>query len=134
MKQRIVIDATRTAIGRVSSYAAKESLNGNSISIVNCSEALVLGGKKMILDNYKQKKERGGSARRGPNFPRQPFKIIKRTVRGMLPYKQERGRTALKRILCYDKIPKELEGAEKISLERPLKIKGIKLSKLSELM
>lgn len=131
---KTIIDATRTAIGRIASYAAKESLKGKSIIIVNSGEALILGNKKTILDHYKQKKSRGGSARRGPNFPRHPYQILKRTIRGMLPYKKERGTKAMKSIVCYDSVPEEFKESEKISLERPLRIKGIKLSKLSELM
>jgi len=130
----IIIDATRTAIGRISSYAAKQSLLGSTIKIVNCNEALILGNKKTILDHYKTKKARGGSAQKGPNFPRHPYQILKRTIRGMLPYKQTRGTQALKNITCYDDTPEEFKDSEKISLQRPLKVKGIKLSKLSELM
>jgi len=130
----IAIDATRSAIGRVASFAAKEALKGKKIDIVNCNEALILGTKKTILDHYKQRKARGGSAQRGPNISRLPYLIMKRTIRGMLPYKNERGKTALGNIKCHDAVPEELKGKETISLQRPLKIKGIKLSKLSEIL
>ena len=60
-----------------------------------------------------------------------PERIVKRAVRGMLPHKQARGREALKRVMCYNVVPSELEGKEMISLKRELKVKPVELKRLS---
>ena len=44
------------------------------------------------------------------------YNTVKRTIRGMLPYKQERGRKALERVKCYIGAPEELDIKEMISI------------------
>lgn len=70
----------------------------------------------MIKEKYQQKRE-VGTHRKGPFFPRKPEMIVKRTVRGMLPYQTPHGREAFKRLKCHIGVPKELEG------KKPEKIK-----------
>jgi len=60
-------------------------------------------------------------------------KVVKRTIRGMLPnYRWGRGREAWKKIRCYDKIPKELDGKKFIELEKENKIKTNKIGELTK--
>jgi large subunit ribosomal protein L13 len=104
----IVIDATNATLGRLASYAAKQALLGHKIIIVNSEKAIITGKKETTSENYRIKKARGGSSQRGPFFPKSPERIVKRTIRGMLPnYREGRGREAFKRILCYKGIPEE---------------------------
>jgi len=63
----------------------------------------------MIKEKYMQKRE-VGTYRKGPFFPRMPDMIVKRTIRGMIPYQTPHGRAAFKRLKCYIGIPKEFEG------------------------
>jgi len=133
-QKEMVIDATNATLGRLASYAAKQSLLGSSIVIVNCSDVLITGKKGPILDKYQRMRARGGSSLKGPNFPRQAFKIVKRTVRGMLSYKQHRGKDALKRVICYDDTPPEYESVKKVMAGREVKTKAIKLSEVSKLI
>lgn len=121
-----IIDGTNTILGRLASYVAKESLKGEEIAIVNCSEIIITGNRKRIEKEFHEKRSRVGSSQKGPKYPRQSERIVKRTIRGMLPnYREGRGREAWKRIKCYDKIPKELEEKkyETIKLQKGNKIK-----------
>ena len=128
---KIVIDAANAPLGRVASFAAKKALLGNSVFIVNCNESIISGRKRSIIDEYKIARTRGGSSLRGPNFPRIPERIMKRTVRGMLDYTQGRGREAFKRILCYNGVPAEHVNAKKINLQKEFKDKTLTLKNLS---
>lgn len=128
----IVIDATNATLGRLASYAAKQALLGKSVVIVNCSEAIISGKRPDILEKYRTRRARGGSGLKGPHFPKQPFRLVKRTIRGMLSYKQKRGEDALKRIICHDKVPTEYEAAKKILAGKEKRTTVIKLSKLSK--
>ncbi len=132
MSNEIIIDASEGILGRIASYAAKQALLGKRVIIVNCNNALITGKKKLILEEYKQARARGGSSLKGPHFPKQAEKIMKRTVRGMLSYKQERGRNALKRVICYNDYPNEYANKEKISLTKEIKVKAVKLSEISK--
>jgi len=108
----IIIDAEGATLGRLCTNAAKNLLNGEEIAIVNSEKAIISGKKPMIKAHYKQKRE-VGTYRKGPFFPRMPDRIVKRSVRGMIPYQTPHGRAAFKRLKCYIGIPKEFEG-EKI--------------------
>jgi len=106
--QTIIIDGTNATLGRLASYAAKQALLGNKIIILNSEKAVISGRKKSTIRSYKDKRSRGGSSQRGPFYPREPEKILKRAIRGMLPdYRRGKGREAFKRITCYSGVPEE---------------------------
>ncbi|MDP2672294.1 MAG: 50S ribosomal protein L13 [Nanoarchaeota archaeon] len=128
-----IIDGSGMVLGRLASYAAKESLKGEEIAIVNCSDVIITGNRKSIQEDFKEKRSRVGSSQKGPRHSRKTEKIVKRTIRGMLPnYREGRGREAWKRIRCYDKIPKELEGKEFIKLKKENKIKANKVKEFTK--
>ncbi len=113
-----IIDATGLIIGRLSTHVAKSLLNDKEleIAIINSEKAIVSGNRKMVLNRYKDKRALN-HPRKGPYFPRFPDRILKRTIRGMLPYQQDKGRTALKRVKVYMGIPKEFEGKKTKTVE-----------------
>jgi len=104
-----IIDANGATLGRLSTSTAKRLLKGEEIAVINSEKAIISGKKRMIKDRYKKKRE-VGTYRKGPFFPRTPDKIVKRTIRGMIPYQTPHGRTAYKKLKCYVGIPKEFEG------------------------
>jgi large subunit ribosomal protein L13 len=107
----IYIDAADLVLGRLASTVAKELLNGESVYVVNAEKAVIIGRPESTLKEYKEKRARGDPYH-GPFFPRTPERIIKRTVRGMLPYKTARGSEALKRLRVFISIPSELQGKD----------------------
>ena len=134
MNEQIIIDGANSVLGRVASFAAKQALLGNKIIIVNCNDLLITGRRNLILENYSQMRRRGKGWFKGPTVPKVPEKLMKRTIRGMLAYTQQRGEDALDRVICYNETPKEFESAKKISLVRELKIKTIKLSEIAKII
>jgi len=118
-----IIDGTNATLGRLASYVAKESLKGEEFAVVNCEKIIITGNKKSIKREFQERRSRVGSSQKGPKISQLADRIVKRTIRGMLPdYRNGRGREAWKRIKCYVGIPKELEkekmvkaGKEKIS-------------------
>ena len=111
----IIIDASGATLGRLSTNAAKRLIKGEEIAVINSEKAIISGKKSQIKKNYKQKRD-VGTYRKGPFFPRMPDQLVKRTIRGMIPYQTPHGRAAFKRLKCYIGLPKEYEGkkAEKI--------------------
>ncbi len=100
----MIINAENLILGRLASYVAKRAIEGENVDVVNAEKAIVVGRREDILAKYRHKRERGDPLH-GPYFPRQPERIVKRTIRNMLPYKKPRGKEALKRIRCYEGIP-----------------------------
>ena len=131
MEMKIVIDGRNALLGRLASFAAKQSLLGKEISIVNCNEVVVSGKPKSIIGEYKEMRDKGGSSLKGPFFPRLPERIVKRTIRGMLSHRQGRGRDALKRIKCYNETPVKFEKSKMVKSGKEKNIKKIKLGDLS---
>lgn len=119
----VVIDAHNALLGRMASYAAKQALRGHHVVVVNCAEAVISGNAQSIIGEYQVARARGGYAQKGPYFPKQPQRIVKRTIRGMLPHRQQRGLLALKRVMCYDRVPTKYTEAKKIKAgkEKPLR-------------
>jgi len=130
----IFINAEDTPLGRVATYAARQALLNKKVVVVNCEKALISGNKEAAIARYKAKIAIGkGKSNQGPFFPRSPEKIMKRTVRGMLPWAIIRGKNALKNIMCYDQIPLEFKDKEMLSFEKPI-MKSITLGELCKLL
>ncbi len=132
-----IIDGEGHILGRLASEVAKELLKEKEkkIAIVNAEHVIISGSKETIFKEYKMRKDRG-SKEKGPFFPKMPDRIVKRTIRGMLPYKKARGRDALSRLHVYLGIPEEYEkvNREKVgnaSAER-LSRKYVTLGEVSE--
>ncbi len=106
---KVVVDAKDHILGRLASKVAKLALEGNEVIILNAEKVVISGtNKKNVEEFFKEKHERGDPYH-GPFYPRYPDQIVKRVIRGMLPYKKERGRKAFKRIKAYIGIPEELQ-------------------------
>ncbi len=111
-----IIDATDCIAGRLASHVAKELLRGNEIYIVNAEKAVITGNKSFVINHFKEKISRGDPYH-GPFYPRKPERILKRIVRGMLPYKKPRGREAFKRLKVFISVPDELKNEDKIKIK-----------------
>ena len=93
-----VIDGKNAVLGRLASYAAKEALRGEEIVVLNCKEIIITGSKKNIQKNFKAKRGRFGHSQKGPKHSRNSEKIVKRTIRGMLPdHRKGRGKEVFKK-------------------------------------
>jgi large subunit ribosomal protein L13 len=83
-------------------------LEGEKIIIVNAEKAMLSGKLKSKVREAKEFLE-VGHPRKGPFHYRRPDRIVRRTLRGMLPYKQPRGKQAYKRLKVFIGIPDELK-------------------------
>ena len=132
MNEEIVIDADNAILGRLASYAAKQALLGKKLVIVNCEESVISGKPKSVISEYREIRQKGGSALKGPFFPKSSERIVKRTIRGMLSYQQSRGREALKRIICHNQTPDKYKEVKKVKAGKEKKVKTIKLREVSK--
>jgi len=109
-----IINAEGLILGRLASKVAKMLLEGEEVVIVNAEKAIITGNREDIFAKYKQRTElrTRTNPRRGPFYPKRSDEIVRRTVRGMLPWKTDRGRKAFKRLKVYVGVPKEFEDRE----------------------
>ena len=128
-----VIDASNRVIGRLTSEVAQLALDGEEVRVVNSEEAVVSGDKEEVLNEYKTKYDRGVRDR-GPHFPKRPDKIIKRTLRGMIPYNKPRGKEAFSNVKTYLGVPYDLEeDVEEIESKSGDELKNRNYVKLDEI-
>jgi large subunit ribosomal protein L13 len=119
-----VIDATDLILGRMATHVAKRAMLGETMNVVNCEKAVISGSKSDIFARYRERLEKGSQAK-GPFFPRKVDVIVRRAIRGMIPYKQGKGILAFRRVQCFIGVPEEL------AKEKPETIKEANVSKLS---
>ena len=142
----LVYDATDRILGRLASLVAKQLISARKegreqrVIIYNAEHAVVSGPRTRVLANY-DGKYKLNHARKGPFYPRMPDQILKRTVRGMLPYqKNSSGRGALRDLrvmigkpsnLSGDELPDGHAWGETGPIDRPLPLKFVRLGEIS---
>ena len=142
----LVYDATDRILGRLASLVAKQLISARKagreqrVIIYNAEHAVVSGPRTRVLANY-DGKYKLNHARKGPFYPRMPDQILKRTVRGMLPYqKNSSGRAALRDLRVMIGKPSNLSGDELPDghawgdtgpIDRPLPLKFVRLGEIS---
>ena len=107
----IIIDAKGLILGRMASIIAKRLLQGESVIVLNAEKTAISGKRLQIVKEAKTFLE-VGHPRKGPYHPRRPDRIVRRTIRGMLPRKKPKGRQAFKRLRVYLGAPMEFEDKE----------------------
>ena len=112
----IIIDAKNLIVGRMATFVAKQALLGESIEIINCKDAVITGKRDRLLKDNSDKVKKGIPLK-GPYYSRLPSRYVRRMIRGMLPFKNTRGREAYKRIMCYTDMPSDLDMSKVISMD-----------------
>jgi large subunit ribosomal protein L13 len=121
----VVVNAEGLILGRMCSKIAKRLLNGEVIIIVNAEKIVLSGKKKSKVAEAKQFLE-VGAPERGPFHSRRPDRIVCKTVRGMVPWRQPKGKNAYKRLKVFMGVPKELKDVKMETVEQAqaTKLKG----------
>jgi len=128
-----IIDGEDAILGRLASYCAKEVLKGERLTILNCDKVVISGRRSVVEAGFLEKRGRKGSSQKEPLYPKDNYRIVKRTIRGMIPeHRKGRGKEAMQRIMCYNGVPKEFEKSEKIKIFNDKKIKSVSLKELTK--
>src|SRR5512136_3067222 len=94
------VNAEGLIVGRMASKVAKRLLNGEEVTILNAEKAVFSGKKKAKILEAHIFLEVGAPVR-GPFHYRRPDRFLRKTVRGMVPYKQPKGKAAYKRLKVF---------------------------------
>ena len=132
-----VVNGEGLILGRMCSKVAKRLLNGEQIIIVN-AEKVVLSGKRKSKVAEAHVFLEVGAPERGPFHSRRPDRIVRKTVRGMVPWRLPKGKSAYKRLKVYMGVPEELKSQPMETVDQALasKLKGphFTLAELAELI
>jgi large subunit ribosomal protein L13 len=137
----VVVDAKDRVLGRLASAVAKELLSGKKVAIVNAEQAFVTGNKIAIVRRYRtrlnlQEKE---NPEHSPYWPRRPDMLVRRVVRGMLPYhKKPSGKTAYRNLRVFMGVPSALSNSKRMAIEtkepKKMYVKYLYVKELSQLL
>ena len=120
MSQKIKINAENEVLGRLGSFVAKELLKGKSVEIFNSEKVIVSGRKENVVEKIRRKRKMGsGGSLKGPKYVRREDLLLKRMIRGMLPWDRARGREAFKRLRCFLGEEKMGEDAKRLNSKIP---------------
>ena len=127
----VVIDASYSVLGRVASEVASRALDGEQVAVVNAESAVITGRREEVMERYRKRQDLGSD--KGPNHPRRPDGMLKRSIRGMLPTDRARGREAFSNIRVYignpfDEEPTVIDDA---SIDRLSTIRFVELGEIS---
>ncbi|MBI3190435.1 50S ribosomal protein L13 [archaeon] len=129
-----IINGHNAIMGRLSSTTVKHLLKGEEVSIVNAEQVIITGDPNKIVNKY-LKMRKIGSPQHGPFYPKKPDAILRRAIRGMMPYKTSRGRAAMKKLRIYVGIPEELKDKDIDNVAiKPVKSNYTRLSDVSRTM
>ncbi|RLI88439.1 MAG: 50S ribosomal protein L13 [Candidatus Altiarchaeales archaeon] len=126
----MIINAEGHILGRLCTFVAKKALLGEDVIVVNAEKAVISGNKDVIFrkELEKLKIRNLGNPRKGPFHQKRPDRFVRRSIRGMLPWRKSRGREAFKRVMVYIGIPEE-----EIRKRHNIDIKKAKIEDLNEM-
>jgi len=104
-----IVNGKDKILGRLATRVAKLALQGEQIVVVNCDKVVIVGRKKEVFERYTQKYNRGTSST-GPFIHRSSDRLVRRAIRGMIPYKTPSGKEAFQNIMCYIGVPESVQG------------------------
>lgn len=116
MQKHLIVDASEHVAGKLASKIAKLLLEGNKITILCSERAILTGPLERSIDKFKSfmNKRCRVNPRRGPFHHVLPSMRFTRIIRGMIPYKQYKGKEAMKNLIVHEGIPAEFENSERV--------------------
>lgn len=125
-KPIVVVNADGLILGRMASKIAKRLLTGEEIVVVNAEKAVISGRKGNKITEAKEFLAVGGVGQ-GPFHFRRPDRVVRKTVRGMLPFKQPKGKLAYKHLKVFIGVPESMKN-EKMETVADAKAEKLKCS------
>ena len=136
-----VVDGSDKVLGRAASQVAKLLLNGNTVSVINSEKMVISGHADRIQEKYKRLIELKDKANpeHSPYWPRRPDMLVKRVVRGMLPYKKRTaGKEAYRNLRVFIGVPPAFKDVKPIEIEtknpKQLYVGHVKVGELAQLL
>ena len=128
----VVVDARDCILGRVASQVAQKAMDGQTVAVVNAEDAVITGSEDDVVSKFRKRVNLGSDS--GPYYPKRPDMIFKRSIRGMLPYKKDRGREAFENVRVYVGNPfdEDADVLDDTSLDRLSNIRFVQLGEVSE--
>jgi large subunit ribosomal protein L13 len=115
----MIVNAEKMVAGRLSSKVAKALINGETITIVNAENVVLVGRKEDLLRKFVARVDAAvkSNPHYGPKYDRIPSKMLRKMVKGMLPNKSRTNERLISNLTVYNSIPKEFKEQEFANIE-----------------
>jgi large subunit ribosomal protein L13Ae len=127
-EKEIIIDGRGHLLGRLASIVAKEILRGQKVVVVRC-EAMNISGSlfrnKLTYMEFLNKANNSNPRRNFKHF-RSPSRMFWRTLRGMTPHKESRGKAGLQNLKVFEGIPYPYDQRKRMVCPQALKVLRMK--------
>lgn len=99
----IIVDGTDMVLGRLASRIAKKLMEGEEVHLINAEKIVVSGIPANTVADYMQKRrlQQKATPEFSPKWPKIPHLMVRRVIRGMLPFKKAKGKAAFKKLRVY---------------------------------
>ena len=127
-EKEIVIDGRGHLVGRLASKVAHELLRGQKVVVVRCEQLMLSGSLFRNNLNYHEflRKANNTNPRRQFKHYRSPSRMFWRSLRGMLPHKTPRGKSAMQRLKVFEGIPFPYDQKKRVVVPEALKVLRLK--------
>ncbi|MGC8648972.1 MAG: 50S ribosomal protein L13 [Candidatus Micrarchaeia archaeon] len=136
-----IYDAKDKVLGRLASIVAKKLLQGKKVAIVNAEQLIITGNRDGIIKKYKTRLDLNerSNPEHAAYWPRRPDMLVKRIIRGMLPYhKKAIGKDSYRRLRVFIGVPEVFKDAKIISIDtkspKDIYADYMRISELSEML
>jgi large subunit ribosomal protein L13Ae len=123
-EKEIIIDGRGHLVGRLASLVAKQMLRGQRVVVVRCEEMNISGS--LFRNNLKYHeflhKSNNSNPRRNFKHFHSPSRMFWRSLRGMLPHKEARGKAALQHLKVFEGVPYPYDQRKRMVVPSALRI------------
>jgi len=127
-EKEIIIDGRGHLVGRLASIVAHQLLRGQKVVVVRCESLCLSGSLFRNKLNYHEflRKANNTNPRRNFKHFRSPSRMFWRTLRGMTPHKEARGKAALQHLKVFEGIPYPYDQRKRMVVPQALKVLRLK--------
>ena len=103
----MIVDGTNMVLGRLASNVAKKLMKGEEVHLINAEKIVVSGIPQNTVNDYMQKRrlQQKATPEYSPKWPKTPNLMVRRVLRGMLPFKKAKGKAAFRKLKVYSGNP-----------------------------
>ena len=103
----MLIDANGAVLGRMATTIVAHLLKGGRVNVINAELAVISGEPRATIHKYTARRAvvKKSNPAHSPHWPRRPDMLVKRIIRGMLPWYKQTGRDAFHNLRVHMGVP-----------------------------
>lgn len=107
----LLVDADGAVLGRMATTVVAHLLKGGRVNVINAERAVISGDPRATIHKYTARRaiKKKSNPAHSPHWPRRPDMLVKRIIRGMLPWYKQTGRDAFHNLRVHMGVPDNMK-------------------------